>query len=107
MAIRKEDKKRPRTWLVTVSEDARYKASLIATLYKLRIGDVLERAIICYANVIRIGEKMEKEFPKQGLDTPPKSGEPRRPPKLTDFTQHEDFFKTRKQERTNSNDAEA
>lgn len=83
-------------WPVAVTEATRYRASLIAALYKMKIGDVIDRAIVAYANILRVGDKLEQEFPKDGIETPPKSGPPRRPPSLRKFQEHTDFFKNRR-----------
>ena len=78
---------------VPVSEEARYRVALIASLYKMKMGDVLDRAIVCYANVLRIGDKIQEQFPKEGIDTPPLTGTPRRPPTLPNFHGLEGVFK--------------
>jgi len=85
-----------KVWPVSVDDSTRYKAALIAALLKLPVGQVIERAVACYANVIRVNDLMEQEFPKDGLEPPKPSGRRGRPPKLSSFQEHKDWFAARR-----------
>jgi hypothetical protein len=78
---------------VAVLPDTKYRAALIASLYHLKLGEVIDRAVVCYANSLRIADKMDVEFPRTGLETPglDKTGH-RRPPRLSAFKQHSKWF---------------
>lgn len=56
--------------MIQVEAEVVDRARLISTLFRLPISDVLENALICYADKLRIHEEMLKEFPiteKPGL----------------------------------------
>lgn len=88
-------------WPVKVLPDTRYRASLIAVMYKLKIGEVIDRAIVCYANELRLTARMEAEFPVQGLRPPPKDRErptEREIPRIGKYPEHKEWFRKRNQE---------
>ena len=81
-----------------ISKETKWRAALISAITDIPIGKVVERAIICYANTLRIAEYLESEFPKAGIEAPPVRKGRTNKSNLNQFPQHKAFMESRKGE---------
>lgn len=88
--------KKQKPWPVACLPETRYRVSVIACLYKMNIGEVIDRAVVAYANVLRLADKMEIEFPREGLQAPARRTRLRKQPNLSKFREHAEWFANRK-----------